>query len=90
MRDNGFEALIFGQRHLLAAGARLVAIAGAIFAVGYWYFETAATLNCEGTVASDSRLRQDGTSGLPARKGTVSKAVPMASHTEGLSWRPTV
>ena len=32
--------LIFGQRDLLAAGARLVAIAGAIFAVGYWYFET--------------------------------------------------
>jgi hypothetical protein len=32
--------LIFGQRDLLAAGARLVAIAAAIFAVGYWYFET--------------------------------------------------
>lgn len=32
--------LIFRQRDLLAAGARLVAIAGAIFAVGYWYFET--------------------------------------------------
>lgn len=33
-------ALIFGQRDLLAPGARLVAIAAAIFAVGYWYFET--------------------------------------------------
>jgi hypothetical protein len=32
--------LIFGQRDLLAAGARLIAIAAAIFAVGYWYFET--------------------------------------------------
>jgi len=32
--------LIFGQRDLLAAGARLVAIATAIFALGYWYFET--------------------------------------------------
>ena len=32
--------LIFGQRDLLAAGARLFAIAAAIFAVGYWYFET--------------------------------------------------
>lgn len=35
-----FYGLIFGQRDLLAAGARLVAIGGAIFAVGYWYFET--------------------------------------------------
>lgn len=32
--------LIFGQRDLLAVGARLVAIGAAIFAVGYWYFET--------------------------------------------------
>ena len=32
--------LIFGQRDLLAPGARLVAIAAAIFVVGYWYFET--------------------------------------------------
>jgi hypothetical protein len=32
--------LIFSQRELLAAGARLVTIAAAIFAVGYWYFET--------------------------------------------------
>lgn len=35
-----FYGLIFGQRDLLAAGARLIAIAAAIFAVGYWYFET--------------------------------------------------
>ena len=35
--------LIFGQRDLLAPGARLVAIAAAIFAVGYWYFETVFT-----------------------------------------------
>ena len=35
--------LIFRQRDLLAAGARLVAIAAAIFAVGYWYFETIFT-----------------------------------------------
>jgi hypothetical protein len=32
--------LIFGQRELVPAGARLVAIAAAIFTVGYWYFET--------------------------------------------------
>ena len=32
--------LIFRQRDLLAAGARLVAIAGVIFTVAYWYFET--------------------------------------------------
>lgn len=32
--------LIFGQRDLVRAGARLVAIAAAIFVVGYWYFET--------------------------------------------------
>lgn len=32
--------LIFGQRDLLGFGARLVAIGAAIFAVGYWYFET--------------------------------------------------
>jgi hypothetical protein len=32
--------LIFGQRDLLGVGARLVAIGAAIFAVGYWYFET--------------------------------------------------
>jgi hypothetical protein len=32
--------LIFRQRDLLAAGARLGAIAVAIFAAGYWYFET--------------------------------------------------
>jgi hypothetical protein len=32
--------LIFGQRDLLAAGARLVAIAAAIFVAGYWYFES--------------------------------------------------
>lgn len=32
--------LIFGQRDLLTPGARLIAIAAAIFAVGYWYFET--------------------------------------------------
>lgn len=32
--------LIFGQRDLLAPGTRLVAIAAAIFAAGYWYFET--------------------------------------------------
>jgi hypothetical protein len=32
--------LIFGQRELVPAGARLMAIAAAIFAVGYWYFET--------------------------------------------------
>jgi hypothetical protein len=32
--------LIFAQRDLLAAGARLVAIAAAIFVAGYWYFET--------------------------------------------------
>ena len=32
--------LIFGQRDLLSAGARLVAIAAAIFVAGYWYFET--------------------------------------------------
>lgn len=31
--------LIVGQRDLLATGARLVAVAAAIFAVGYWYFE---------------------------------------------------
>lgn len=35
--------LIFGQRDLLAPGARLVAIAAAIFVVGYWYFETIFT-----------------------------------------------
>jgi hypothetical protein len=35
--------LIFRQRDLLAAGARLIAIAAAIFAVGYWYFETVFT-----------------------------------------------
>jgi hypothetical protein len=35
--------LIFSQRELLAAGARLVAIAGVIFAVGYWYFEAVFT-----------------------------------------------
>jgi hypothetical protein len=35
--------LIFRQRDLLAAGARLVAIAATIFAVGYWYFETIFT-----------------------------------------------
>jgi hypothetical protein len=32
--------VLFRQRDLLAAGARLVAIAAAILAVGYWYFET--------------------------------------------------
>jgi hypothetical protein len=32
--------LIFGQRDLLPAGARLIAIAAAIFVAGYWYFET--------------------------------------------------
>jgi hypothetical protein len=32
--------LIFGQRDLLATGARLIAIAATIFALGYWYFET--------------------------------------------------
>jgi hypothetical protein len=32
--------LIFGQRDLLATGARLIAIAAAIFVAGYWYFET--------------------------------------------------
>jgi hypothetical protein len=31
--------LIVGQRDLLATGARLVAVAAAVFAVGYWYFE---------------------------------------------------
>ena len=35
-----FYGLIFGQRDLRATGARLVAIGAAIFAVGYWYFET--------------------------------------------------
>lgn len=35
--------LIFSQRDLLAPGVRLVAIAAAIFAVGYWYFETIFT-----------------------------------------------
>jgi hypothetical protein len=35
--------LIFGQRDLLAPGARLVAVAAAIFAVGYWYVETIFT-----------------------------------------------
>jgi hypothetical protein len=35
--------LIFGQRDLLAAGARLVAIAAVIFTVAYWYFETVFT-----------------------------------------------
>ena len=35
--------LIFSQRELLAAGARLVTIGAAIFAVGYWYFETVFT-----------------------------------------------
>ena len=35
--------LIFRQRDLLAAGARLVAIAAAIFAVGYWYFDAIFT-----------------------------------------------
>jgi len=35
--------LIFRQRDLLAPGARLVAIAAAIFAAGYWYFETIFT-----------------------------------------------
>jgi hypothetical protein len=35
--------LIFAQRDLLAPGARLVAIGAAIFAVGYWYFETIFT-----------------------------------------------
>jgi hypothetical protein len=32
--------LVFGLRDLLAVGARLIAIAAAIFVVGYWYFET--------------------------------------------------
>jgi hypothetical protein len=32
--------LVFRQRDLLLAGARLVAIAAAIFIVGFWYFET--------------------------------------------------
>jgi hypothetical protein len=32
--------LIFGLRDLLAPGARLIAIAAAIFVAGYWYFET--------------------------------------------------
>jgi hypothetical protein len=32
--------LIFGLRDLLAVGARLIAIAAAIFVAGYWYFET--------------------------------------------------
>lgn len=32
--------LIFRQRELLATGARMVVIAGAIFAVGFWFFET--------------------------------------------------
>lgn len=32
--------LIFSQRDLRAAGARLAAIGAAIFVVGYWYFET--------------------------------------------------
>ena len=35
--------LIFAERDLLAPGARLVAIGAAIFAVGYWYFETIFT-----------------------------------------------
>jgi hypothetical protein len=35
--------LIFRQRDLLAAGARLVAIAAAIFVAGYWFFETVFT-----------------------------------------------
>ncbi len=32
--------LIFGLRDLLASGARLIAIAAAIFVAGYWFFET--------------------------------------------------
>ena len=32
--------LLFRQRDLLPAGARLVAIAAGLFVVGYWYFET--------------------------------------------------
>src|SRR4026208_157867 len=32
--------LLFRQRELLPAGARLVAIAAGLFVVGYWYFET--------------------------------------------------
>jgi hypothetical protein len=32
--------LIFGQRDLVSAGARLTAIAVALFVVGYWFFET--------------------------------------------------
>jgi hypothetical protein len=32
--------LLFRQRDLVPAGARLVAIAAALFVVGYWYFET--------------------------------------------------
>lgn len=32
--------LVFRQRDLLLAGARLVAISAAIFIVGFWYFET--------------------------------------------------
>ena len=35
--------LVFGGRDLAAAGARLVAIAATIFAVGFWYFETIFT-----------------------------------------------
>lgn len=32
--------LLFRQRELVPAGARLVAIAAALFVAGYWYFET--------------------------------------------------
>jgi hypothetical protein len=32
--------LIFGQRDLVSAGARLAAVAAVIFVVGYWFFET--------------------------------------------------
>jgi len=35
--------LIFRQRDLLAIGARLVAIAAAIFVAGFWFFETVFT-----------------------------------------------
>jgi hypothetical protein len=32
--------LLFRQRDLVPAGARLIAIAAALFVAGYWYFET--------------------------------------------------